>query len=63
MKVRHIRARRYEKAKPVVLKLFGPKCPSFHPECIVCQGNKMLRIHRRIPHFDETNIRTYVPKS
>ena len=59
MKVRHIRNRRYRKAIPVVLKQYGPKCPSFHPKCIVCQGHRLLKIFRRIPHFDETNILTY----
>ena len=58
MKVRHIRARRYEKAIPVVLKQYGPKCPSFDAGCIVCQGSKMLRIHKRIPHFAEAFKRT-----
>jgi len=59
MKVRDIRARRYRKAIPVVLKQFGPKCPSFHAGCIVCQGHRLLKIFRRIPTFEETNILTY----
>ena len=57
MKVRQIRARRYAKAIPVVLKMFGPKCPTFDAECVVCQGNKMLRIHKRIPNFFEVYAR------
>jgi hypothetical protein len=59
MKVRDIRERRYRKAIPVVLKQYGPKCPSFDAGCIVCQGHRMLRIHRRIPAFAETDPLTY----
>lgn len=59
MKVRDIQKRRYRKAIPVVLKQYGPKCPSFHPKCIVCQGHRLLRIFRRIPAFEETNPLTY----
>jgi hypothetical protein len=59
MKVKQIRARRHAKAIPVVLKLFGPKCPTFDAECVTCQGHRLLNIHKRIPHVEETCIRVW----
>lgn len=59
MKVRHIRARRFKRAQAIVRKVYGPRCSAFEPGCIVCQGNRLLRIFQRVPSFDETDPLTY----
>lgn len=59
MKVRDIQKRAYKKAQAVVRRQYGPKCQSFEPACIVCQGNRLLRLSRRIPSFDEAHRRTF----